>query len=503
LIHSPAKSSESIATPERRRHAFAELSLPDRSVRPRDTGMTMVLDKGLGLAALADLLDGAGHAVDLVKLGWGTSATQEADFVSRKCELMASHDIKVCPGGTLTELAWLQGRMKHFLAEAKALGFTCIEVSDGTVPMPRTEKMRLIEQASDAGFIVTSEVGSKLAEEDKRITLDTRIRQIREELDAGAWKVILEARESGTQGLFDCRGAMQLDMLQSLRDELDVDRLIFEAPLRSQQTDLVLSLGNRVNLGNIAPTDVTALETLRLGLRSDTLRHHHMNYPSIRIGLGPGAALAASRRGDVIVVIDALRASSTIVTALAHGLRSVKPVTSIDECVGELTAGERGGKRVAQLDLDNSPLAFLDGNYAGKALVITTSNGTECLQAAAIGGAITLVGCMLNAESVAQTALAQAKQRGSDIALICAGRNNEMASEDLIAASEIAMAVTGAPVLGEIKPVTCADFYRDFLASDSGQNLSKLGKTADVIFCATKDRYSITPILKNGEIVVM
>lgn len=484
--------------------AFADLNMPIRSAKPRMTGLTMVLDKNLGLSALADMLQAADHAVDLVKLGWGTSATQDADFVRRKCALLAAHDVKVCPGGTLTELAWLQGKVQPYLNQAKALGFTCIEVSDGTVPIPRAEKLNLIRQALDAGFQVTSEVGSKLSEEDKRITLDMRVRQVREELAAGAWKVILEARESGTQGLFDGRGAMQLDMLQTLTEQLDVDCLIFEAPLRAQQTDLILSLGNRVNLGNVAPEDVTPLETLRLGLRSDTLRHYHMNYPSIRIGLGAGAALAAARRGDVVVVIDALRASSTIVTALAHGLKSVRPVTSVDECVGELTAGERGGKQVPQLNLDNSPLVFLDGSHQGKGLVLTTSNGTECLHAAASHpGSVTLVGSLLNAEAVARSALQLAQGRGSDISLICAGRNNEMASEDLIAASEIAMSIPGAPVLGDIKPVTCSDFYREFLASDSGRNLSKLGKTGDVIFCAVRDRYPLTPIFNNGHIVLM
>lgn len=484
--------------------AFTDLSLPVRSAKPRETGLTMVLDKNLGLSALADMLQAAAHVVDLVKLGWGTSATQDADFVHRKCVLLAAHDVKVCPGGTLTELAWLQGSTKSYLSQAKALGFTCIEVSDGTVPIPHKDKLNLIRQALDAGFHVTSEVGSKISEEDKRITLDMRVRQVREELAAGAWKVILEARESGTQGLFDGRGAMQLDLLQALTEQLDVDRLIFEAPLRAQQTDLVLSLGNRVNLGNVAPTDVIALETLRLGLRSDTLRHYHMNYPSIRIGLGAGAALAAARRGDVVVVIDALRASSTIVTALAHGLKSVRPVTSVDECVGELTAGERGGKQVPQLNLDNSPLAFLSGSHQGKALVLTTSNGTECLHAAASHpDSVTLVGSLLNADAVARSALQLARARGCDISLICAGRNNEMASEDLIAASEIAMAIPGASVLGDIKPVTCSDFYRDFLASDSGRNLSKLGKTGDVIFCAAKDRYTLTPIFKDGHIALM
>ena len=492
-----ARAAGADATPSRR--AFADIRMPERSAKPRQTGLTMVLDKNLGLAALEDMLGSAHHVIDLVKLGWGTSAIQDAEFVRRKCARLAAHQVLVCPGGTLAELAWLQGRFDSFLTEARSLGFTCIEVSDGTVPMPHDKKLGLIRQAIAAGFCVTSEVGSKLSAEDKRISLDQRVQQIRSELAAGAWKVIIEARESGTQGIFDSGGATQIDLLQQLIDRIDADHLIFEAPLRSQQTDLVLTLGNRVNLGNVAPADAVPLETLRLGLRSDTLRHYHMAYPSIRIGLGAAGALSASRRGDVVVVVDALRASSTIVAALAHGMRSVRPVSSVEECTGDVTAGERGGRKIEQLQYDNSPLAFCDAAMKGRELVLTSSNGTECLNAAASHpGAVTLVGCLLNAAAVARSALQMAQQRNSNISIVCAGRNHQMASEDLIAASEIAMAMPGAPVLGDIKPLTCTDYYRDFLASDSGRNLSSLGKTDDVIFCAAKDRFPITPVYRDG-----
>jgi phosphosulfolactate synthase len=257
------------------RRAFGAITLPPRSSKPRAMGLTMVLDKNLGLSALQDLLDSAAGAIDLVKLGWGTSATQDADFVRRKCKLLAAHDVMVCPGGTLCELAWLQGRIGPFLAEAAELGFSCIEVSDGTVTMPRRDKLDLIRRVLDAGLRVTSEVGSKSSEADRRIHLDERVEQIRAELDAGAWKVIIEARESGTQGLFDAGGATRIDLLWQIAERIDVDRLIFEAPHRSQQTDLLLALGNRVNLGNVAPADALGLETLRLGLRSDTLPHFH------------------------------------------------------------------------------------------------------------------------------------------------------------------------------------------------------------------------------------
>lgn len=264
------------AGPAGARRAFASIALPRRSSKPRSTGMTMVLDKNLGLAALQDLLDSAAAAIDLVKLGWGTAATQDADFVRRKCALLAAHGVAVCPGGTLCELAWLQGRFEPFLAEARELGFTCIEVSDGTVTMPHDEKLALIGRVIDAGFRATSEVGSKNSEADGRMSLHERVAQIRNELDAGAWKVIIEARESGTQGIFDADGSTQMALLRQLAAQVDTDRLIFEAPLRSQQTELLLALGNEANLGNVAPADVVGLETLRLGLRSDTLRHFHL-----------------------------------------------------------------------------------------------------------------------------------------------------------------------------------------------------------------------------------
>lgn len=255
--------------------AFAAIDLPPRSTKPRSSGLTMVLDKNLGLAALDDLLGTAAPAVDLVKFGWGTSATQAADLVRRKCALLAAHQVLACPGGTLGELAWQQGRFGPFLAEARSLGFSCIEVSDGTVDMPHGEKLALIRRALDAGFHVTSEVGSKNTETDRAMGPDERIAQIQAELACGAWKVIIEARESGTHGIFDAQGATRHDLFDQITEHVDADRLIFEAPQRAQQTELLLSLGNRVNLGNIAPADVVGLETLRLGLRSDTMRHFH------------------------------------------------------------------------------------------------------------------------------------------------------------------------------------------------------------------------------------
>lgn len=482
-------------------YCFSEIKLPERSNKPRSCGITMVLDKGLGLRELNDLLETAGHLIDIVKLGWGTSLTQECHLVKEKCELLSRYQILVCPGGTLTELAYFQNKLDWYLNEAHELGFSCIEVSDGTVPISQDEKLKIINKSIKAGFRVTSEVGSKISEEDRKITMEDRINQIKCELNAGVWKVIIEARESGTQGIFDQSGVTQLDLLNKITSQIKANDLIFEAPQRNQQSDLILSVGSNVNLGNIAPCDVIPLETLRLGLRSETLRYYHLGYPSITIGLGVTGALAAANRGDIIIMVDALRVTSTIVTALAHGFRSVRPVNNLNECVGEITAGERGGYKIDQLNFDNSPLSFANSNFIDKELVLTSSNGIDCLYAFSVNPkSIVLIGSLLNVTNVAESALEFAKQYGTNISIVCAGRNNRITEEDLIVASEIAFTIKGSPILGDIKPISCNDFYHAFISGESGQNLCRLGKTGDVIFCATKDKYNITPIFQNGYI---
>ena len=180
---------------------------------------------------------------------------------------------------------------------------------------------------------------------------------------------------------------------------------MFEAPKRNQQAWFIGNYGNEVNLGNIAPQDIVSLESLRMGLRADTMLQHHVVSTILNIALGPADALQAARQSNIVVVIDALRMSSTIVTALAGGMRSVVPVSSVDECVGEVTAGERGGKKIEGLMYDNSPLSFSSGQHIGKQLVLTSTNGTECLRAAgSVSGSIVLVGSLLNAQAVASCA---------------------------------------------------------------------------------------------------
>ena len=461
----------------------------------------MVLDKNLSVTALRELLEQSGQYIDLLKLGWGTTVTQDRELVAAKCALCTEHDVWVGPGGTLTELAYLQGKLEDFLAEAKSLGMTCIEVSDGTVPMSHADKLGTIERAHAAGFKVVSEVGSKITEEDQRLSARERIEQTQSELAAGAWKVIVEARESGTHGIFDSDGKIQSPLIEAMLAELDPATLLFEAPQKQQQAELIVRLGNAVNLGNIAPQDLISLETLRLGVRSDTLRHFHAAAPTVTVELGVDGAMAGATRGDIMVVVDALRASSTIVAALGAGMVSVKPVASADECVGEVTAGERGGHKIASFMHDNSPSELSQTPYVGKALTLTTSNGTECILAASSHGSIVLIGALLNAAATAAACQRLAKDTGKNVTIVVAGRNGLWAVEDHIVASEIAVLIKGAPVRSERPLQHSDDFVLDFLNSDSGKNLAALGKSADVLFCAQQDIYDIVPVFKDGALV--
>lgn len=482
-------------------NAFSFLDQPQRSARPRTQGVTMVLDKNLSATRLSELIETGGQWFDLVKLGWGTSACFDKNIISEKCRLLRNAGIDICPGGTLFELSFLQGKFAEMLAEARDIGFNCIEISNGNVPISSREKLACIREASKQGFKVVSEVGSKITEEDHQLSVKQRVEDVRAELGAGSWKVIMEARESGTLGIFDHNGSLDHIMLDGLLRDLDFKDLIFEAPRKEQQAALIALLGADANLGNIAPEDVIPLETLRRGLRSDTLRHFHMHIPHVFIELGPSGAKAASDRGDVIIVVDALRATSTIVAALAGGMISVRPVATVDECIGEVTAGERGGLKVPHLDFDNSPLAFAGGEHRGKKLCLTTTNGAECLLSAAQKeNAVVLAGALLNSTAVAKAALTLAQRHTCNITIVVAGRNNQIAVEDQIAATQIALAIPGAEVRGNVPMLTVNDFLIDFLNSDSGRNLSSLGRVQDVIFCAQKDAFGVVPILRDGEL---
>jgi phosphosulfolactate synthase len=242
------------------------LDLPQRSAKPREQGVTHMLDRGLSVAAIEGLIEVAGASVDLVKLGWGTAlATGNLDG---KLRAYREHSIPVVLGGTLTELAIAQDRLEPLVAWLHELGIGHIEVSDGTIELDHNRKLELIERLAQE-FVVLSEVGSK---DDTRIMAPYRwVELIEQELAAGAWKVIAEARESGTVGIFRHDGEVRMGLIDEIVHAIAPERILFEAPRKDQQVWFVRRLGPDVNVGNVAPDDVLSLETIRLGLRSDTV----------------------------------------------------------------------------------------------------------------------------------------------------------------------------------------------------------------------------------------
>ena len=234
-------------------------------------GLTVVLDKGLPPKFVEDYLKVCGDYIDFVKFGWGTSAVIDRDIVKEKINYYKDYGIKVYPGGTLFEYAYVKGKFDEFLDECRELGFEAVEISDGSSDISLEERKKAIEKAKNNGFIVLTEVGKKLPEKDKQLTIEDRINLINFDLDAGADYVIIEGRESGKGiGLFDKEGKVKKDELDILAKNVDIKRVIFEAPQKSQQVAFILKFGSSVNLANIAFDEVISLETLRRGLRGDT-----------------------------------------------------------------------------------------------------------------------------------------------------------------------------------------------------------------------------------------
>ncbi len=242
------------------------LGLPARVAKPRNVGMTHVMDKGLGLADIRSMVEMGGDYIDIVKLGWGTSYV--TGILREKLDLYNSLGIPVVCGGTLLEVAEVRGKIDGYRSWLFEQGFASVEVSDGTIDMPRERKLELISLFAQ-DFQVLSEVGSKDAEE---ISAPYQwVEWIKEEQQAGSWKVITEARESGTAGIFRTTGEVRSGLIDEIAHEIDVTTLLFEAPQKDQQAWFIKHFGPDVNLGNIPPDEVIPLETLRRGLRSDTM----------------------------------------------------------------------------------------------------------------------------------------------------------------------------------------------------------------------------------------
>lgn len=245
--------------------------LPGRGGKPRQTGCTMLLDKRLGLSETRDLLELASDYIDTIKLTFGTSALYPEAVLREKIKLIRSHGVDVYPGGTLFEVAIWQNKLESYLQCAADLGFTGIEVSDGTISLSTKERRRAIQSAKAQGFKVVTEVGKKNG---TPISVLRMQQIIADDLEYGADQVIIEGRESGKAvGIYDHDGNVKEAEMEALVHELPCHEsvLLWEAPLKSQQVSLITRFGPNVNLGNIAPEETLALEALRCGLRGDTL----------------------------------------------------------------------------------------------------------------------------------------------------------------------------------------------------------------------------------------
>jgi phosphosulfolactate synthase len=244
---------------------------------PRNGGLTHVIDKGLGPRAWEDVLETSGEYIDIVKLGWGTAYV--TPNLRTKLDVLRGKPVVI--GGTFLEAVIAQDAVESYKSWLAELRLTHVEISDGVIDLPRGRKLELIADFA-RDFTVLSEVGSKDA--DVVYEPEQWVEWIREELDAGAWKVITEGREGGTAGIYQPTGEMRTGLVDEIVNEIDLDSLLFEAPTKSSQTWFIKHFGPGVNLGNIPPDEVIPLETLRRGLRGDTLKEillgHRAGTPS-------------------------------------------------------------------------------------------------------------------------------------------------------------------------------------------------------------------------------
>lgn len=243
-------------------------NLPERTQKPRETGFTMVIDKGLSLREIEDFLSVSGDYVDIVKFGWGTSFV--TPILKDKIRLYKESGIPTYFGGTLFEAFIVRNQFEDYLKVLEKYNMEYAEVSDGSIELDHDLKCNYIRKLSEHATVL-SEVGSKDAE--KIIPPYKWIAQMQAELDAGSWKVIGEARESGTVGLFRATGEVRSGLVEEILTKIPFEKIIWEAPLKAQQVWFIKLLGANVNMGNISPAEVIPLETIRLGLRGDTFDH--------------------------------------------------------------------------------------------------------------------------------------------------------------------------------------------------------------------------------------
>ncbi|HEX7367396.1 MAG TPA: phosphosulfolactate synthase [Pelobium sp.] len=243
-------------------------NLPDRSVKPRQGGLTMVMDKGLSLRQVEDFIEVAGPYTDIVKLGWSTSVI--TPNLKEKLKIYRDADIPVYFGGTLFEAFIIRNQFEDYRKVLDEFDMRYVEVSDGSIEIDHDEKCEYIRKLSSQVTVI-SEVGSK---DDKKIFAPYKwIKLMKAEIEAGSWKVIAEARESGNVGIYRDSGEVRQGLVDEILTQIPEETIIWEAPQKAQQVWFIELIGANVNLGNIAPAEVIPLETIRLGLRGDTFNH--------------------------------------------------------------------------------------------------------------------------------------------------------------------------------------------------------------------------------------
>tara|TARA_B100000614_G_scaffold47309_1_gene40348 strand:+ start:1245 stop:2000 length:756 start_codon:yes stop_codon:yes gene_type:complete len=244
-------------------------NIPDRAEKPRDKGLTMVMDKGLSLNEAENMVALKSELTDIVKLGFGTSLLTR--HIDKKIKLYHKAGIMVYVGGTLFEAFTVRNQFDDFCKLMDKLKLEMVEVSDGSISIEHDTKCEYIQKLSK-NFKVISEIGSKC--ESNSLEDSDWIEYMNKELQAGSWKVIAEAREGGNVGMFDSNGNIKENLIKKITNKISTSKILWEAPQKKQQVWFINNFGANVNLGNISPNDIISLECLRIGLRGDTFDNY-------------------------------------------------------------------------------------------------------------------------------------------------------------------------------------------------------------------------------------
>ena len=245
-------------------------NIPKRTTKPRDKGLTMMMDKGLSIRQAEDFIESSGHLTDMVKLGFGTSMI--SNRLEDKIKIYQTAGLDVYFGGTLFEAFVVRDMFEEYLEFIAKYNVTMVEVSDGSIEISHEKKCEFISILNKRNITVLSEVGSK--DSNKLIPPYKWIELMNKEIEAGSWKVIAEAREGGNVGIYRNSGEVRSDLIEEILTSIPQEKIIWEAPQKNQQVWFIKLMGSNVNLGNIAHNEVIPLECLRLGLRGDTFFDH-------------------------------------------------------------------------------------------------------------------------------------------------------------------------------------------------------------------------------------